>query len=109
MSRSTPILERALADEELLLEEAAVLRAIRSAEPAGRPRDAGACRVRPIDAPRSRAERSIDAAPGAVEPPPRPVRLRLDRRRVVPVGPTGSGLRPADLSTNVDHRIKVRG
>ncbi len=69
------ILESALADEELLLEEAAVLRAIRSGS---RPvvLETPAHAAGPIDAPQEPGRGSIDATPGAVEPPPRPVRLR---------------------------------
>ncbi len=58
------ILERALADEELLLEEAAVLRAIRSG---GRPIV--------LEPPVHDAE-PVEASPRSAEPPPRPVRLR---------------------------------
>ncbi len=58
------ILERALADEELLLEEAAVLRAIRSGS-------------RPIVLePPVRDAEPVDPSSGPAEPPPRPVRLR---------------------------------
>ena len=55
------VLERALADEEVLLEEAAVLRAIRSSN-------------RPVVL--QPAEREAGASAPAAEPPPRPVRLR---------------------------------
>ena len=55
------VLDRALADEEVLLEEAAVLRAIRSSN-------------RPVVL--QPAEREAGASQPAAEPPPRPVRLR---------------------------------
>jgi len=58
------ILERALADEELLLEEAAVLRAIRSGS-----------RPMVLETPVHDVG-PVEPSPGPAEPPPRPVRLR---------------------------------